>query len=105
MREEKSGTRYFSFQELPNVSKPKKKKVDTEIQEKFVGNCKICGNLMHYVEGTNVIVCNAPDCGGYKKKTNKKNKKKDKEEMNNFVPVFRILYGKNKKIAQSLFND
>lgn len=95
MREEKKGTRYFSFQELPNISRKRKRKVDEEKQDKFVGKCSVCGNTLHYIVGTNVIVCSNPDCKGFKNK--------GKEKKDNFV--YRVLNYKNNRIAQSLFGD
>lgn len=93
MRIEGNGTRYFSFDELPGVHKTQKpKKQNENSKEKFAGKCKICGSLLSFVEGTNVMVCKNPQCKGLK----------TKGEENN-LPSFRFLDTKGMQIANNLF--
>lgn len=108
MRKENNGIRYFSFGELPGVlkNKPKKDKRPEEqkerSREKFAGHCRVCGGVLSYVEGTNVMVCKNPDCKGIVKKS----KKKDEEgegTVNEVLPVFRTLDDKGIEIAMELF--
>lgn len=98
MRLEKSGPRYFSFQELPGAKpkKNKKKNVTEEQQTDFAKKCRVCGTVLSYIEGTNVMVCGNPDCKGFKTKN------EEKEEVET-IPVFRTLDKRGVRTANVLF--
>lgn len=102
MRLEKSGPRYFSFQELAPNKPPKKKKEIPENQKQgFAGKCRVCGSFLTYIEGTNVMVCSNPDCKGIRvKQENEENEKKENVEN---LPVFRTMSKRDTRQAQRLF--
>lgn len=92
---------YSSFEELAsdfvtfeknnrtkNVDKLKKQ------QEKFLGRCKSCGQLLSWIRGTNIVACQNAQCKGIKSKNS-----------NDMVPVFRVLDEKGLVIAQNLFHE
>lgn len=62
MRQENNGIRYFGFNELPNVKSVKRQKAPDEQRAKIIGNCKVCGEPMVFIGGTNVVVCKNPAC-------------------------------------------
>ena len=68
MRQEKSGIRYFSFQELPDVKKQEKHVYSEKKKEKFLGLCKVCKSQLEYIPGTNIVICTNEKCKGQKKK-------------------------------------
>lgn len=109
MRTEKNGNRYFAFSEVPLASKPKKKRNYQTPEErensrrKFSGTCRVCGGVLSYVAGTNVMVCKNPDCKGYTRKIKNEEEDEDRERVEVF-PVFRFLDNKGVEIAQSLFD-
>lgn len=105
MRVERTGTRYFSFEELAAASNVKKDKKHNDEQlskkkEKFLGNCPVCKNPMTYISGSNIIACQNESCRGYK------HTRKDKEgkKINYYTPVFRVLDDKDLSYAEYLFN-
>ncbi len=106
MRIENSGTRYFSFKEVPGVSKPKEKKDNRseeqkeKSREKFAGKCKVCGGVLSYVKGTNVMVCKNPSCKGI---VRERKDDEGKVVSRTVLPVFRSLDDKGVEIAEELF--
>lgn len=99
---------YTSFEAAAagwNVKPVKKRTSDSEklkIQrEKFLGTCKCCGQPLHYVSGTNVIVCNNKTCNGFKH--SEKNIETGEEKVW-YIPVTRTLDEKGFNIAMNLFD-
>lgn len=73
MRVEKNGTRYFSFAELP-ISNPKTNKTnkiskDTKAKFEKRHTCRVCKQPLTWIDGTNVCVCQNPNCKGWITKT------------------------------------
>lgn len=99
---------YNSFEELRQGFglKPLKKRTnDLEKlkvqQEKFVGKCKVCGQPLSYLDGTNICACQNPDCRGFKMTgTNE-----DGTEKVWYTPVTRVLNDKAAEIAENLFGE
>lgn len=75
MRVEKSGTRYFGFEELASSMRIKPVSKVTKDKEKLAGQqerfrarhmCRGCGQPMEWVKGTNIMACTNPTCKGIK---------------------------------------
>lgn len=103
MRVEKNGIRYFSFAELPTSKSNNKtnKKQNEELKTKFEKRhtCKICKQPMTYLDGTNVCVCQNPDCKGKKVKV----VLSDGTEKNEFRPYFHTLDEVGVSIATRIY--
>lgn len=81
---------------LPKISKKSKNKEKVaKQQEQLLGKCKVCGNPLSYIYGTNVLACTNEECKG------KKITAKSGEEF--YVPVVKILDNKGTDIAINLF--
>lgn len=98
--------RYTSLGELRKafgLKKPKKRTNDEAKlkaqQEKFVGKCKACGELLSWIEGTNSLACKNPVCKGIKMTS----KNEDGTEKVWYIPVTRILDTEGMEIAERLF--
>lgn len=75
-----------------------KQKLEAQ-REKFLGTCPYCKKPLHYVYGTNVVVCNNDECKG------KKVSSKDGEE-SVYRSYHRILQGKNSSsIGMTIFDE
>ena len=107
-RKSKGVTEYYTSLEELRVSfglKPIKKKTNDKEklkaqQEKLVGICKACKKQLTWIEGTNICVCQNPDCKGIKMTR----QNEDDDEKVWYIPVVRTLNDKGMKIAESLFN-
>lgn len=105
MKNESSGKIYHSFEEVAQevfglkpykrVTKDKQKLAAQ--REKFLGTCPYCKQPLHYVYGTNVVVCNNEDCKG------KTIKFEDGTVM--YKPYSRILTGENSSIIGTTIFD
>ena len=87
--------------------KPIKKKTNDENklkaqQEKLVGTCRVCKKPHVWIEGTNTLVCQNPDCKGMKMTS--KNEEDGTEKVW-FIPVTRLLNDKGTEIAMNLFAE
>ena len=98
--------RYTSLEELrkawnckPVVRRTNDKEKLKAQQEKFVGKCKVCGELLSWIEGTNSLACKNPDCKGIKMTS----KNDDGTEKAWFIPVTRTLDTEGMEIAERLF--
>ena len=98
---------YSSFEEVAKAwgCKPVKKRTDDEEklkkqQEKFVGKCKVCGQDLTYIYGTNVLACTNESCKGIKMTS----KNEDGTENTWYVPVTRTVDSKGMDIAINLFS-
>lgn len=97
---------YYSFQELAKDfgCKPVKRRTNDmdklkSQQEKFAGRCKVCGNVLTYHQGTNVLTCTNPECKGIKMTS----KNDDGTERTWFIPVTRMVDETGMEIAINLF--
>ena len=63
-------------------------------KEQFVGKCKVCGQPMSFIPGTNVLACKNENCKGIKIK---------KGEQEFYIPVSRVLDEKGADIGNTLF--
>ena len=103
MREEKNGTRYFSFAELPFPIKKTKKHNNDELRERFEKrhSCIVCHQPMTWIEGTNILACKNPDCRGRKiEKT-----LPDGTVKVEYKPYFHTLDIKGTEIAEKLYSE
>lgn len=95
-------THFNSFEELreawgmnPPASKaPQKNKIE-EKKKAFLSTCRVCKCPLHYVQGTNALVCKNAKCGGMSIK------RKDGSVV--IVPISRTLDEKGLEIALTLF--
>lgn len=89
---------YESFEELVPQKKKAVRDVDKK-REKFLGTCKVCGQPMSWIEGTNVVCCKNADCKGVRMN------KKDKEDndITVTIPVSRTISSKSMEYAEYLF--
>lgn len=71
-------------------------------REKFLGVCKVCGNPMKFIEGTNVVVCSNGICPGWK---SKRSSGDDESEFESSRVVSRLLNPKQAGYAAYLFGD
>lgn len=99
---------YTSLEELrTNYGlKPIKKKTNDEEklkaqQNKFVGKCRVCGQNLSWIEGTNTLACQNPACKGVRMSS--KNEEDGTEKVW-YIPVTRILNDQGMEIAMNLFN-
>ena len=110
MKNKTNGKVYYSFDELgqevfnlkpyKRVTKDKQKLAAQ--REKFQGTCPYCKEPLHYIYGTNVVVCNNENCKG--KKIIVKNG--DGTEFTDHKPYLRILQGNNSSaIGATIFED
>ena len=99
MRQEKNGTRYFSFQELPDAPKQEKPTYGQKKKDKFLGICKICKSQLVYIPDTNVVVCTNEKCRGLSKK-----KQEDEGEGEKKRFIYRLLDDKGLDKALTLFD-
>ncbi len=84
---------------LPKIQKRTKNNEKLAKQrEHFLGRCRVCGEPLSYISGTNVLVCSNDKCQGHKITARNENGE-DK-----FVPVMRVLDDKGAEIANSLFD-
>lgn len=89
--------------DIPKMQKRSKNKDKLEAdQSKFLGVCRSCGKSLHYISGTNILVCNNESCKGRKlqPKSTEANSETTDEK---YVPVMRILNEKGTEIAENLF--
>lgn len=103
MREEKNGTRYFSFKELPFPVKEQKKHNNDELRERFEKRhlCIVCHQPMIWVSGTNILACKNPECKGRKvEKT-----LSDGTIKVEYKPYFHTLDIKGTEIAEKLYSE
>ena len=108
MKNDLNGKKFYSFEEFgvayglsPRNRQTKDKQKLASQREKFVGKCRVCGQLMTWIEGTNIVACKNPDCKGYKYDTVNE---KTGETKVSYAPVYRILAGENsREIAEVLF--
>ena len=70
-------------------------------QEKFVGKCRVCGQHLTWIDGTNTLACKNPDCNGIKMSS----KNEDGTEKVWYIPVTRTLDEKGMQIAERLFSE
>jgi hypothetical protein len=98
---------YNSFEEAAKAwgCRPVKKKTDDaeklqKQQEKFVGKCRVCGQNLTYVYGTNILACTNETCKGVKMT----GKNEDGTERIYYIPVTRILDDVGMDIAMNLFS-
>ncbi len=70
-------------------------------RRKFAGTCRVCGSVLSYISGTNVMVCKNPSCKGIVKKR----RNGDEETVTEVLPVFRCLDEKGMEIASNLFAE
>lgn len=103
MREEKNGTRYFSFSELPfPIKKTKKQNID-ELRERFEKRhiCVGCQQPMDWIQGTNVVSCKNPECKGKKiEKTFP-----DNTVIIEYKPYYHILDSKGIEIVEKIYGE
>lgn len=109
MKKESDGKRYYSFDEIgqelfglkpyKRVTRDKQKLASQ--REKFLGVCPYCKQPTTYINGTNIIVCQNPDCRG------KKNVRKfdDGTEIVDYKPFIKILSDKSTDIANTIFDE
>ena len=93
---------YSSLEEMAKAwnIKPANKRTKNEEelkaqQEKFLGKCRSCGQLLSFVKGSNVVCCKNEKCRGI-------NISKKGEEPR-YIPVTRTLDEKGIRIAEALF--
>lgn len=92
---------YTSLEEMAkawNIKTSKKNRNAEELkakQEKFLGKCRACGELLTYVSGSNVVCCKNPKCKGINIS--------QKGEEPRYIPVSRTLDEKGMSIAMNLF--
>lgn len=98
---------YHSFEEAAKAwgCRPVKKKTDDaeklqKQQEKFVGKCKVCGQDLTYIYGTNVLACTNEACKGIKMI----GKNEDGSERVYYVPVIRTVDETGMEIALNIFS-
>ena len=98
---------YNSFEEVAKAwgCKPVKKKTDNveklqKQQERFVGKCKVCGENLTYIYGTNVLACTNDKCQGVKMTA----KNEDGTERIWYIPVTRMVDDIGMEIAMNLFS-
>lgn len=70
-------------------------------QEKLLGTCPICKQLMSYIPGTNVVVCKNPSCKGREKEITLK----DGSTIKRTESSSRLLHNNAVDIAQIIFNE
>lgn len=99
---------YTSLEELRTGFglKPVKKRTnDSEKlkaqQDKFLGVCKACKKPLSWIEGTNTLACQNPECKGIKMTS----KNEDGSERVWYIPVTKILNEKGMSIAENLFSE
>ena len=97
---------YSSFEEVAKVfgCKPVQKRTNDmdklqKQQEKFVGKCKVCGQNLTYLYGTNILACKNAECKGIKMTS----KDEDGAEKIWYIPVTRTVDEKGREIAMNLF--
>lgn len=100
---------YTSFEQMrvtlkiPKMQKRSKSKDKLESDKsKFLGTCHACGESLHYILGTNVLVCNNAMCKGRKLQSKSSDENSDVVD-DKYVPVMRILNEKGTEIAENLF--
>lgn len=76
---------------------PATRVVNEKSKAKFAGICRVCGTVLTFIPGTNVMACKNPACQGYKLV------KKEDEEEDEIVPSYRLLDDLGVEIATSLF--
>jgi DNA-directed RNA polymerase subunit RPC12/RpoP len=62
--------------------------------------CRVCGNPMEWIKGTNVMACTNKDCKGIQKKE----RDEDGNEKITTLPVMMTLNPHGEEIAETLFN-
>ena len=98
---------YNSFAEAAEAfgCRPVKKKTDNaeklhKQQERFVGKCKVCGENLTYIYGTNVLACTNADCKGAKMTA----KNDDGTDRVWYIPVTRMVDSVGMEIGMNLFS-
>lgn len=97
---------YTSFQDLAAATgRPVKRRTKDmdKLQaqrEHFAGKCKVCGHILTYHNGTNVLTCTNPECKGIKKT----GLNDDGSEKVWYVPVIRTVDTTGMEIAARLFD-
>lgn len=86
-KDRNGNTHYSSFGEITERKRHKNESSLKGKQEKFAGVCSVCKQPMKWINGTNVVVCQNPDCTGIVNK----NEKKEKGEDIPYEPVARLL--------------
>lgn len=101
MRVEKNGIRYFSFTELPISNHKTKTKLNEELKIKFEKRhtCRVCKKPMAYLTGTNICVCQNPECQGKKVKV----QQIDGTEIEEMRPYFHTLDDIGVSIASKIY--
>lgn len=99
--------RYTSLEDLRKgfgLKPVRKKTTDAnklkDQQERFVGKCKVCGEKLTWVEGTNVLACKNENCKGIRMSSINE----DGEEKVWYIPVVRRLDEDGLRIAERLFS-
>lgn len=70
-------------------------------QEKFTGKCRVCGQYLVWIDGTNTLACKNTDCNGIRMSS----KNEDGTEKVWYIPVTRTLDEKGMQIAERLFSE
>lgn len=90
---------YTSLEEMraamniaPASKRTKNKEKLAQQRERFLGKCKVCGQPLQYIEGTNVLSCKNPDCKGLK----------IKDDL--IIPINKVLDSHSAEIAHALFD-
>lgn len=99
---------YSSFKEyaecngIKSDTKKKNSKKIAASQEKFASHhkCRACGEVMSYVDSTNIMVCRNPACKGIKYTR----KDVDGNEVVTYKSSYDVLADKYADIAKSLFD-
>lgn len=99
--------RYASLSELRDNFglKPVKKRTDNAEklkaqQEKFLGKCRVCGEPLTWIHGTNILACKNEACKGFKMT----GKNEDGSENVWYIPVTRVLDDEGLEIAQRILD-
>lgn len=79
-------------QKSMKTSKPSKLRRQ---QEQFLGTCPVCGSIMKYIHGSNLLVCSSDRCEGYTKTL--------KDGTVKQMPVYRTLNKRGQDIGRTLF--
>ncbi len=110
MTKQNAKTCFSSFQELGRAYgikvKDKKRTSDkkklAKQREDFSGRhtCRACGKPLVYKAGTNLMVCENPECKGIKVEF----KTKAGEQKCKYLPSYYLLHGKSAAIAENIFD-
>lgn len=99
LREDEKIKKQFGLKPLKKrTNDPEKLKAQ---QEKFVGKCRVCGQHLVWLEGTNTLACQNPECKGVRMTS----KDEDGNEKVWYIPVTRTLDERGMQIATNLFSE